>query len=64
MVMGRGQKPTMVTVETRQKTYPVRKDACDNVIDEGGVGTEIAKERQACPKCDVPKSVVFICSYS
>lgn len=49
--MGRRQKPVMVTIEMRQKTYPVRKDIWDNVIDKGGVGTEIAKEMQFCPSC-------------
>ena len=42
--MGRWQKPTMVTVEARQKIYPVREDAWENVIDEGGFGSEIVKE--------------------
>jgi len=50
-VMGRGQKPKMVTVETRQKKYPVREDELENVIDEGGIGFETVKEVRACPAC-------------
>lgn len=50
-IMGRWQKPTMVTVEMLQKTYPVRLDALGDVIDNGGFGVEITKEQKVCQIC-------------
>jgi hypothetical protein len=51
---------TRVTVETRPATYPFRADANRPVKrgkdkkkpdDRGGRGTEIVRERVACPAC-------------
>jgi len=50
---------TLVTIETREVTYPYRKDAnvrkiggkIDKKPDKGGHGRETVKEVALCPEC-------------
>ena len=46
-------KPIRVVAETREKIYPIRyaKDG-KTVIDNGGRGTEIAREINLCAPCN------------
>lgn len=52
-----GEKPVRVVVETRAKEYPARYGEPRGynrevpVLDPGGVGWEIAKEINLCPRC-------------
>lgn len=56
----RGQKPTLIVVETREKVYPFRSHANprwsewsrpDSLADPGGKGIEIVKELRLCQSC-------------
>lgn len=44
-------KPILVAVEQRSKTYPVRRNEEDKVVDKGGSGYETVREVQACKQC-------------
>lgn len=44
-------KPNHIIISTRKKTYPVRKDSEENVIDRGGSGWEIVEEQKICDTC-------------
>ena len=41
----------LITVATRQKTYPVRRDAKGKPFDLGGTGYEIVREVRVCGEC-------------
>jgi hypothetical protein len=44
-------KPVRVVTEEREKIYPPRYRSDRTLIDEGGVGTEIVKEKSLCQPC-------------
>lgn len=45
-----GSSPVMIVTEKRQRVYEEVRDG-NKLIDKGGVGWEIAKEKKACAKC-------------
>ena len=48
-----GEAPVRKVLETRRRSYPVRRDPTDSaaVIDSGGAGVEIVREASICPEC-------------
>jgi len=49
-----GEKPVRIVIMTREKTYPERWEGHGHnrhMIDKGGKGWEIAKEKLTCKSC-------------
>lgn len=50
-VVGPRQSPEKVVLEVRTVEHPVRKNKDEEVIDKGGVGTQIVREESWCSGC-------------
>jgi hypothetical protein len=49
-----GETKTLIVTKTRTKVYPQRRIGermGEQVLDQGGTGTEIVEETPACPAC-------------